>query len=168
MRREILVAGADHIVAVPGLHVDQPMWAVMHAIEEDFGAGAMGDFRNRSDIDDRADRMRRHRAGDEPRAVADQRLQIVDMEIAVLAHAPPDEFRASASSATHVAMLASWSMSVTMISSRVLSREIIWPMPRLTRRMKEVAFMPKQISAVSRALMSSATLSRASATDCRP
>ena len=38
--------------------------------------------------------MRRHRAGDEPRAVADQRLQIVDMQIAVLAHAPPDEFRA--------------------------------------------------------------------------
>ena len=46
-------------------------------------------------------------------------------------------------------MLASWSMSVTMISSRVLSRESIWPMPRLTSRMNEVAFMPKQISAGS-------------------
>ena len=38
-------------------------------------------------------------------------------------------------------------------------------MPRLTRRMNDVAFMPKQISAGLRALMSSATLSRASATD---
>ena len=38
-------------------------------------------------------------------------------------------------------------------------------MPRLTRRMKDVAFMPKQISAGFWALISSATLSRASATD---
>ena len=47
------------------------------------------------------------------------------------------------SSAVQVAMLASWSMSVTTISSRSPS---IWAMPRLTSRMNEVAFMPKQIS----------------------
>ena len=38
--------------------------------------------------------MRRHRAGDEPRALRDQRAQIVDMQIAVLAHLPPFELRA--------------------------------------------------------------------------
>lgn len=52
-------------------------------------------------------------------------------------------FAPACSSASQVAILASWSMSVMTISSRFAS---IWPMPRLTRRMNEVAFMPKQIS----------------------
>lgn len=38
--------------------------------------------------------MRRHRAGDEPGPVGDQRAKIVDMEITVVAHPPPFEFRA--------------------------------------------------------------------------
>ena len=38
--------------------------------------------------------MRRHRAGDEPGAIGDQRAQIVDMKVAVLAHAPPFELGA--------------------------------------------------------------------------
>ena len=38
--------------------------------------------------------MRRHRAGDEARALGYQRAQIVDMQIAVLAHPPPFELRA--------------------------------------------------------------------------
>ena len=94
MRREILVARADEIVAIPGLHVDQPVRPVVHAIEEHFRAGRMRDPGHRSDVDDRADRMRRHRAGDEPRALRHQRPEIVDMQIAVLAHAPPDDLRA--------------------------------------------------------------------------
>ena len=49
---------------------------------------------HRGDIDDRADRVRRHRAGDEARALRHQRPQIVDVQIAVLAHAPPFELRA--------------------------------------------------------------------------
>jgi hypothetical protein len=40
------------------------------------------------------------------------------MQIAILAHAPPFELGAGRSSASHVAMLASWSMSVMTISSR--------------------------------------------------
>ncbi len=94
MRRKILVARADQIVAVPGLHVDQPVRPVMHAVEEDFGAGGMRYSSDRRDIDDRADRMRGDRAGDEASAIRHQRAQVVDMQIAVLAHAPPDEFRA--------------------------------------------------------------------------
>ena len=38
--------------------------------------------------------MRGHRAGDEPRALRDQRPQIVDVQIAVLAHLPPFELGA--------------------------------------------------------------------------
>ena len=47
------------------------------------------------------------------------------------------------SRASQAAMLASWSMSVMTISSRSPSK---LPIPTLTRRMKEVAFMPKEIS----------------------
>ncbi len=46
-----------------------------------------------------------------------------------------------------------------MISSRPAS--IVWPIARLTRRMKDVAFIPKQISVASLALRKLATFSRA-------
>src|SRR6266567_679984 len=62
------------------------------------------------------------------------------------------------SKASHVATLASWSISVTTISFRL---PIVCPTARLTKRMKDVAFMPKAISLASRAFTKSATLCRA-------
>ena len=66
----------------------------MHAIEEHFRTRRMRDCGNASDVDDRTDRMRRHRAGDEPGALRHERLEVVDMEIAIFAHAPPFELGA--------------------------------------------------------------------------
>ena len=76
----------------------------------------------------------------------DQRLQIVDMQIAVLAHAPPFELRArrlQRQPGRDVGVV------VHVGDDDLVARPVasIWPMPRLTRRMNEVAFMPKQISA---------------------
>src|SRR6516162_5600499 len=57
-------------------------------------------------------------------------------------------------------ILASWSRSVTTISLRV-SR--VRPIARLSRRRNVVAFIPKAISSGTRALISTAMLSRARA-----
>ena len=94
VRRKILVAGADQIVAVPFLHVDQAVRAEMDAVDEDLGAGFVREPRGGRDVDDRADGMGGLGAGDEARPVRQQRPEVVGVEVAVLAHAPPDEFRA--------------------------------------------------------------------------
>ncbi len=91
MRREGLVPRADEVVAAPGLHVDRPMRAVMDAIDEELGPDRMGRLRHRRDIDERAERVRGRRAGDEPRPVAEQGHEVFDVQGAALPHPPPDD-----------------------------------------------------------------------------
>ena len=64
------------------------------------------------------------------------------------------------SSASQVAMLASWSSSLTTISG--LDPRVC-PIARLIERMNDVALRPKAISSAVRALTNAATLSRARA-----
>ena len=89
VRREGLVAGADEIVAVPGLHVDHAVRAVMDAVDEHLRAGGMRKPRRGGDVDDRADRMRGAGERDDARAVRKERLQVLGVERSVVAHPPP-------------------------------------------------------------------------------
>ena len=159
VRREDLVARAHEVVAVERLHVDQAMRPVVHRVQEDLAA-----HRVRAGPPRRAhrrwSRARWRRACTRPAACATTTAAAGPRRAGGRRRACSTRgtSRRIFSSASQVAMLASWSRSVTMISSRCAS---VWPMARLTRRMNEVAFMPKAISSGRCALTKAATLSRA-------
>ena len=96
VRREDLVAGAHQVVAVERLHVDRAVRRVVHGVQEDLSAGRVRAPRHVRDVDEGAGRVRRHRAGDEPRALGQQWLEIRRMQPPIVAHAPPDDPRARA------------------------------------------------------------------------
>ena len=131
------------------------MRAVMHAIEKHFRAGpwAISATAATSTIVPIAwavtvQATRRVR-------LRNQRPKIVDVQIAVLAHPPPDELGAGAFERQPGGDVG----VVVHVGDDDLGRSpSVWAMPRLTRRMNDVAFMPKQISAGFAALSSSATL----------
>ena len=68
-----LVARANQVIAVEGLHIDQPMRAVVHGIEKNFCRRRMGHSCCRRDIDNRAKRIRSQRACHQSRRRRDQR-----------------------------------------------------------------------------------------------
>ena len=57
VRGESLVAGANQIVAIPGLHIDRRMGAEMHGIQEHLGPHRVGGVRHGRHIDPRAERV---------------------------------------------------------------------------------------------------------------
>ncbi len=67
------------------------MRAVVHAVEEDLGARAMGQRRGGGDVDDGAERVRGDGAGDEPGPRRKQRSEIVDVQPSIVPHAPEDD-----------------------------------------------------------------------------
>ena len=70
VRREDLVAGADEKVAVDRLDVDRAVRAEVHGVEKELRADAVRAPRDVGDVDETARRVRRDRAGDEPRPLA--------------------------------------------------------------------------------------------------
>ena len=107
--------------------------------------------------------MRRAGEGDDARLVGEERLQVLGVERAVLAHPPPAERRARL-----LELQPGRDVGVVIHvgdDDLVPLGPSVWPIARLTMRMNEVAFMPKQTSSGRAALIRIATLSRASATD---
>jgi hypothetical protein len=156
VRREDLVTGADQVVAAEGLHIDEGVRRVVNAVESNLGAGGVRQLADGGHVDDGTEGVRGNGAATrwvfEVRSGArSSRCRLWSSRIFHQTILAP-----SRSSCSQVAMLASWSRSVTTISLRVLS---VRPMARPSRRRNEVEFMPKAISLGSRALMRTATVS---------
>ena len=82
-------------------------------------------------------------AGDETGAVVQERLQVFDMQRAVLAHAPPVDLGAIGLERQPGGDIG---VMVHVGDDDLVTLDSSLAMPRLTRRMNEVAFMPKEIS----------------------
>jgi hypothetical protein len=72
------------------------MRGVVDGVHEHLGAGRMRERRDCGDVDDAARGVRRQRAGNEPRPGSHQGREIGRMQPAIVAHAPPDDFRTGA------------------------------------------------------------------------
>jgi hypothetical protein len=66
----------------------------VHAVEENLTAGGVHQVGRAANVDDRAERIRGHRAGEQARSWRQQRRQVFQVQRAVVAHAPPAELGA--------------------------------------------------------------------------
>ena len=92
MRPEDFVARADEVVAVEGLDIHLAVRTVVDAVEKDLCAGVVRDLGCASDVHDGTERIRGNGARDETRLGGNERFQIFDVQVAVLAHLPPENF----------------------------------------------------------------------------
>ena len=84
MRPVELVRRAEHDVRAGGLHVDRAVRPVVHGVDPRERAGVVRELRDLGDGRHRADRVRRPRERDDPRALVQQRASCAEVEPALV------------------------------------------------------------------------------------
>src|SRR5215469_7555312 len=92
MRRENLVTRTHQVVTVEGLNVDQPVRAIVHTVEKDFGTMGVCYFRRSGNINNRSDCIRGEGAGHQSRRGRYQRDKVPDVQVPTVSHFPPNYF----------------------------------------------------------------------------
>ena len=90
VRTEYLVAGADKVVAVECLHIDERVRSIVNAIENDLSAGGVRQLGNGSDIDNGTECMGGNRAGNKTGLRGEERREVLNVKVVIFTHLPPD------------------------------------------------------------------------------
>ena len=78
MRSEDLVAGADEVVTIESLHIDQSVGGIVNAVESNLCTSCVGQRGDGGHIDDGSEGMRGNGAGDKTGPRSEERRQVFD------------------------------------------------------------------------------------------
>ena len=90
VRSEYLVTGADEVIAIEGLHIDEGVRSIVNAIENNLSAGGVRQLCNSSDIDNGTERMGGNSAGYKTGLRSEERREVFHVKVVVFTHLPPD------------------------------------------------------------------------------